>query len=546
MIIAIAAIFVCSPIPLTDRTAGQTTTVHENIPARGTESIVRAAPAESSSTSTLPNCTVTMEITYVIDSSTSCQWVNNTLDTSVGYPIVIPYELTVEGTGTVYVPSLHPVFLNSSLTVEGGVKMVFLGGSIFYLGYGSRLDILQSSSVLLNNTPLSILGGQVIVDHGSLIGNSSSPSPSAEVTAIDLDGPLSSLEVNGSLIRWVNASQPIGSVTLSGTYSALIPVQHFNATNVNMFSADNAILTNVTLGSVGNMTLGNSNQILDEVNVTSLVISGEVSGTLTISHAIVWGFFWSGARGVVASQSRFSSVASNVITAVSGSFQASDSCTFMSSLIFNDTTSSVRLENISAPSLVFNKATHADVYNWPGNTVGLAGTPSVQNITVKNNSASVQIYRYLTVIVQNAGSSVPPQSATLAIRRSDISNAPWASYHLVNGTVGLYLPTDYITSLTDTFEGSYDIKATVQGTSSSQSISFYFTGEVVTLTLSSPPSTSYTFCYLVAELVLLFVLAGATGWLIVRNRRLRPPPKKVPSEKDPEPKMDEKDTISLH
>jgi hypothetical protein len=295
------------------------------------------------------------------------------------------------------------------------------------------------------------------------------------------------------------------------------------------------------------MTLGNSNQILDQVQVTNLSINAQLLGTFTVSHATIHHLAWSGASYVVASQSTFSRQASGVITAVSKSFQAADNCAFESALVFNDSTLSVRLENISTPSIAFNKATHAQIYNWQGNTTGLPNTPQVQGISVTNNSAYVQVYRYVTFIVQNSGSSVPPQSAQLAIRASDVPGATWTYYQLVDGTIGLFLPTDNVTSLADSYVGGYDIQATVPGASLAQSITLSSNGETYMLTVSSPSSTSpWTLYYLVAEIGLLIAIVAVTAVLLVRNRRRRPPREKKAEEEAAKPKVDEADTPSIH
>jgi hypothetical protein len=225
-IITIAAIFVFSPVSFTDRSSGNAGSAHETGPSTGaTIPILRSQPAPRATPQVTPNCTVSR---YVIDTSSVCDWVHATLNNSGGNTIVVPYELTIEGSGTVIIANLTPVFINSTLIVEGGAKVIFGGGNVLYIGYSSSLEVLQGSSVLLNNSPIRILAGDIsragtiLVDHGSLMGNATTtPPPTPEVYGVNLEGPLSSLAVNDSEIRWVNATQQIGTVTFSGSFSPL-------------------------------------------------------------------------------------------------------------------------------------------------------------------------------------------------------------------------------------------------------------------------------------------------------------------------------------
>lgn len=518
---------------------------------------VVSGPSTASRAGPVTSCNSTLgstsnSLVIVAPSGSVCEWNNKTALRGVsGFSITSKGEnlayLTIEGGGTVRVNSSWALNGSGLITVEGGSQVVLGAGDHMLLwGRFAGLDVLTGSAVFLNGSAIQSVpqgGGSVFVQKGTLFGgrfNSTPPVIGATVGYANLTGNLSAVTVKDSMVNWLNVSGDIANITLSGSAaSSPMTLSHIDALNssIGNFFADNATVSNVTLGPVGNITLGNSTaKLSDLVKVDSLQVTANVPGSVNIAHAFVWHFQGSGAANVNVYNSTLYN-GSGSLTDAGSSFTAISGVSFAYGLQFNSTRT-VRLDNVTAPSLTFHGLTHATIDNWGTNTTIISGSVGdVPNISVLNQSAWVQIYRYVTVRVEGSGGSIPSTRTNFSIMDASIPFSSWSFYTLpASGILGLLLPTDNITIGGDAFTGAYEARAILGSVTVIQSFSLTGDGLTIPLQIVAPATSPIPIVYVyLAEVASLIAVVAATVYLSLDVRRAHRQKPRRKEENEPEP-----------
>ncbi len=538
-------------------------------PARSSSvfTVPSVVPSSSSTpiTGIEPNCTAVQNgpasAIITINYSNKCVWNNSTLAGILSVfdnskTLVNISNLAIEGGGVVNVTGPWNITIEGELSVENASTLSFNRSDHLVLGARSFSGIVvdSGSRLLLNSIPISMsvgsgsvsggyTGGYITINNGTLYGGShalakTSP-PTVTEVAIQGPGKLKSISVTGSAVSYLNVSVNVSSVTLIGTFSKPARVDNLNASysSIENLRADNVILTNTSIGHVTNLTVGNgSTPSPDYGFVYNLFVSGVVSATAQFSHTTLSRLSWSGATDVLLTNSTVLNGSAR-ITDASSSFVATGGCLFKFPLVFNGT-SQVRLVNVTAPSLVFNGATAASIYNWRENTSVVSGSvANLPGITVKNQSASVLVYRFVTVLVRGQGGAVVPPGSRLTITDTLVPASPTYDYSLPNsGTLYLYLLTDNVSVGGDSFVGSYEFTASTSSGTVSSSVTLTTEMQVI-LQVPSPPAIlpfNDQDIFLSETAALAATLLGV-AYLTLRNRRMSRSAKAEPSEEKPMP-----------
>lgn len=479
-----------------------------------------------------PGCkavTQSSSIVISVNASSECGWTTSTLGPPTSGQITVSLPVTLTGGGRVNVEPGVQIELYNDLFVTDGVSLVLGGSDTLVINPTGNLQVLTVSGLFLNRSTLDMEGGELYVNHGTVMGNTNSTNSTQQVVQ-DLNvtgtGLTGTVNISDSAIEWMNITHGTYSVTLTGSYAQPVFVDHVITGNATLstFLADNVDLGSISLGLVDNLTLGNPyTTASDNVTVANLFVN-QVNYTITLAHATVGELHWSGARSANIVASTFSAASTANITDVSASFVATGGTLFPAPLVFSGT-STVKLVNISAPQLLLNGVTRASLYNWPGNTVvSGGGIPSLQSVLVRNDSAYAQVFRYLTVQLQGAGGTLPPSSTVVSFTMASVPNAVPILYALPpkSSVLALYLPTDNVSAGGDTYTGDYSIVATAPGMSATARLNVESDNLRTALELSPEVYTpSFPYPYLVAESGALVAVVVASVYLILQNRRRR-------------------------
>ena len=420
-----------------------------------------------------------------------------------------------------------------SLTVTSGSRVVLSPDTVLLLEPGSHLDVSGGGSLLMNGSGLVTSGGSVTVSQGTW-SRGGVPPPTPAVSHINLTGSLSALQTIGVPVEWVNATSYVAEVSVAGYFTHPATVAHDAFAGVGNLSLDDAVVSAFMVTSARNVALGRPVLIPDMVQVVNMTVATPVPGNLTIYHAVLDYFHSSGASRVTVSNSTLGGNASTVLDA-SLEFRSNASTSFQFPLVL-DTGAAVVLTNISAPSLTVNGPANVTAFNWPGPSEPVNGTMEVPSIRVANAKATVEVYRFVSVRVLGVTSSLPPPGTHVVVQDLVLPTAPTLSVPIsASGSVGLFLPTDSVTSVGDLFLGEYRFSAVAPGFQESVSANLSSNGMVVTISLAGAPLVISYSPYVFVGIVLLAVVTTVTVSLWYQTRRLRRgrPPSPEPEDEEP-------------
>jgi len=432
------------------------------------------------------------------------------------------------------------IFVWGTLLVAGQSLMTLSPTSTLMLEPGGHLDILGGSTLLMNGSSLYNAGGAVELVSASWVSGDTVP-VTPLVDRLNITGPLNAWNSTGTDLRYVNFTSTVQRVTITGFYSRPATVDRVNLASVRDISLDEALVGNVSLTSVDNLTIGHLGLSPDLVEVQNLTVAAAVPCQIAIAHALLQGIHLSGAANVTLANSTVGAGASGLLEA-SRFLRANDSTQFEFPLDLS-TGALVELTNVTTPALSVTGPAQVIVENWPSASAFINGAYEVPNISVENPRADVQVYRYALFHVTAPASSQVPTGTVLAIHDAVAGGPAPETFSLpLSGNLGIFLLTDNITAAGDTFLGQYVVSATAPGLSQTTTVTLVSDNEVYTLALAPGPLVISYSPYVLVALGALVAVATATVLLWHRTRQLRRWVDPLPEEGADAPAEDEEDS----